>query len=269
MIARGINSSGRHLLTVASSVVILTLTGTPVGAQWVKVPPPAVPRTVDGKPSLSALAPRLPNGKPDLSGLWQGNGKYLRNLGADLEPEGVPFQPWAKALHDERKDGAHYLEDPPASCLPLGVPRLYHAPPPWRIVQTPGYLVIVYEVFNLWRQVFLDGREFASSEELTPTWLGYSTGKWDGDTLVVDSRGFNGKAWLDLQGKPTTDALHIVERFSRKDVGHMNMQITIDDPKAYTRPWTVSEEARLRLDTELLEFICGENNFFLDLPGKK
>ena len=123
-------------------------------------------------------------------------------------------------------------------------------------------MLIVYEAFNLWRQIFLDGRELA--EDFPSTWMGYSTGKWEGDTLVVDTRGFNGKTWLDQAGKPTTDALHVIERFRRKDFGHMDIQITIDDPKAYTKPWTVTEQARLMPDTELMEFICNENNLDLE-----
>jgi len=147
------------------------------------------------------------------------------------------------------------------------VPRINAAPPPWKLIQTPGFIVIIYEASTLWRQIFLDGRELA--EDFTPTWLGYSTGKWDGDTLVVDTRGFNGEAWLDQSGKPSTDALHVIERFRRKDLGHMDIQITIDDPKAYTKPWIVTEEVRLSTNTELLEFICNENNRDLEhLPGK-
>jgi hypothetical protein len=126
--------------------------------------------------------------------------------------------------------------------------------------------VFVHEAFNLWWQVFMDGREFAASNDVTPTWMGYSTGKWDGDTLVVDSRGFNGKVWLDQLGKPSTEALHVTMRFRRKDFGHMEMQFTIDDPKAYTKPWSVTVEATLATNTELLEFICLENE--KDTRGK-
>jgi hypothetical protein len=254
---------------MASSVAILCLTCAPVCAQWVRVPPAAVPRTPDGRADLSAPAPRLPDGHADLSGIWEPNGKYVQNLAADLKPGDVPFQPWAKALFDERKDGSHSREDQAAHCLPQGVPRIDAAPAPWKIVQTPRFIVILYEAFNLWRQIFLDGRELVNSEDVTPTWLGYSTGKWDGDTLVVDTRGFNGRVWLDQLGKPSTDALHVIERFRRKDFGHVEIQITIDDPKAYTRPWSVTEEVHLLTNTELLEFICNENNLDLEhLPGK-
>lgn len=257
----------RNLLGIASSIAILILMCAPVRAQWVKVPPAKIPRTPDGKPNLSAPVPRLPDGHVDLAGIWVPNGnRYALNLAADLKPGDVPYQPWAKALADERADGSHAREDPPANCLPPGVPRINASPNPWKIVQTPGFLVIVYETFNLWRQIFLDGRELG--EDFTPAWFGYSTGKWDGDTLVVDTRGFNGKVWLDQAGRPTTDALHVIERFRRRDFGHMDIQITIDDPKAYTKPWTVTEEFRLSTNTELLEYVCNENNRDLEhLPG--
>ena len=252
---------------MASSLAVLALVCAPLQAQWVKVPRTNIPRTPDGKPNLSAPVSRLPDGKPDLSGVWEPNSnKYVQDLAADLKPGDVPFQPWAKALFDERKTGAHSKEDQPANCLPQGVPRINAAPAPWKVVQTPGFIVVIYEAFNLWRQIFLDRREVA--EDAPPSWLGYSTGTWDGDTLVVDTRGFNGKAWIDQLGKPSTDALHVIERFHRKDFGHMDIQITIDDPKAYTKPWTVTEQMRLLPDTDLMEAICNENNRDLEhLPG--
>lgn len=257
----------KSVLRIASSMAIVVLMCVPVRGQWVKVPSAAIPRTPDGKPNLSAPAPRLPDGHPDLSGIWEVNNKYVRDLAADLKPGDVPFQPWAKALFDERKDGSHSKEDNAAHCLPPGTPRINAAPFPWKIVQKPGFIAILYEDFNLWRQVFLDGRELA--EDATPTWFGHSTGKWDGDTLVVDTKGFNGKAWIDQLGKPATEALHVIERFRRKDFGHMDIQITIDDPRAYTKPWTVTEPANLSPEIELMEFICNENNRDLEhLPGK-
>ena len=255
---------------IAFSITVLVLVCAPLQAQWVKVPPANVPRTPDGKPDLSAPPPQLPNGPPDLSGIWRPDNKYVgkpQNFAADLKVENVPFRPWAKALFDERKTGVHSKEDPSAQCLPQGVPRVDAAPGQWKLVQTPDFIVILYEAFGiLWRQIFLDGREVAA--DVTPTWLGYSTGKWHGDTLVVDTKGFNGKAWIDLLGKPSTEALHVIERFRRKDFGHMDIQITIDDAKAYTKPWTVTEHVRLLPDAELMEAICNENNRDLEhLPG--
>ena len=257
----------KRVFRIALSAALLILIGPPVRAQWIKVPVPNIPRTADGKPNLSAPAPRLPDGHPDLSGIWEQNGnRYTQNIAADLKPGEIPYQAWARALADERADGSHSKEDPPANCLPQGVPRAGASPPPWRIVQTPGYVVILYESHNQWRLIFLDGREL--SEDFIPAWLGYSTGKWEGDTLVVDTKGFNGKFWLDQLGKPATEALHVIERFRRKDFGHMDIQITIDDPKAYTKPWTVTEEVHLLTNTELMESICNENNLDVEhLPG--
>src|SRR5215471_12617522 len=164
------------------------LSGT-VLAQWTKVPSASIPLTPDGKPNLTAPAPRLPDGKPDLSGIWNPPGGFIRNLTPNTKVEDIPFQPWARALYDERAAGLHWKEEPDANCLPQGIPKILVAPAPWRIVQAPGsgYIVFVHEAFNLWWQVFLDRREFAPSDDITPTWMGYSTGKWDGDSLVVDS----------------------------------------------------------------------------------
>jgi hypothetical protein len=239
-------------------LALLALFSTTALAQWANIPPRQIPRTPDGQPNLSAPTPRLPDGKPDLSGIWTAPTGYLRNLARDLKDE-VPFQPWAKAIYDERAAGLHWKEEPDANCLPQGVPKVLLAPAPWRILQTPQVVFFVHEAFNLWWQAFLDGRQFVPHPDVTPTWHGYSTAKWDSDTLVVESGGFNGKVWLDQLGKPSTEALHVTTRFRRKDFGHMDLQITIDDPKAYTRPWTVTVEVGLLPATDLMEFICLEN----------
>ena len=264
-------ASGAMLGAVKSAgalVLAALVTSAPVLAQnWIKVPPPIVPRTADGKPNLQAPVPRTPDGKPDLTGPWSSkDNSFLRDIARGMPPDAVPFQPWAKELFDRRKDGSLSREDPDASCLPQGVPKVDAVAYPWKMLQTPGSVVVVYEAFNLWRQIFMDGRE--PSPDANPTWHGYSTGKWDGDTLVVETRGFNGKAWLDQLGRPTTDALHVTERFRRKDFGHMEIGITIDDPRAYTRPWSLTEEVGLVLGTDLMEFICNENSRDLEhLPG--
>jgi hypothetical protein len=256
-----IPTNRKYLPTATLILGALCLNAARLPAQWTKIP------GAGGKVNLSGPAPKTHDGKPDLSGIWEPSAnKYLRDIAADLKPDGVPFQPWAKAVFDQRADGSHSKEDPDANCLPQGVPKIDAAPAPWKIVQNPGFIVVVYEAFNLWRQIFLDGRQL--EKDVNPTWMGYSTGKWDGDTLIVDTRGFNGKTWLDQLGRPSTDALHVTERFRRKDFGHMNIQITVDDPKAYTRPWTVSEEVHLLPEAELLEFICNENNRDVGhLPG--
>ena len=183
--------------------------------------------------------------------------RYIRDLALDLGDDAVPYQPWARQLFDERKDGSHSREDPDAHCLPQGVPKLDFVSYPWKLIETPSAVVIVYETFTYWRQIFTDGREVDPNAK--PAWMGYSTGRWDGDTLVVETTGFNGKTWLDQLGLPQTESGRVTERFRRKDFGHLEIRVTIDDPKAYTKPWTVTQEAAMVLDTELLEFICNEN----------
>lgn len=238
---------------------ILTVAAVPAAAQWLHLPSKGIPRTQDGNPDLSAPAPRKQDGKPDLSGIWQGEQwqKYFLNLGADLKPGELPIQPWADALTKERMTGSHDSEFPFARCLPQGIPILDRSGFPFKIMQEPDVVAILYEVFGQFRQIFLDGRTLLADPN--PTWLGYSVGHWDGDTLVVDTSGFNGKTWLDVAGHPTTDALHIIEHFRRRDLGHLDIQITIDDPKAYTRPWAVMVRLQLDADTELLEYVCNEN----------
>jgi len=259
-------------MRVAFSIAVLVLASVPVYAQWTNAPPANIPRTPDGNPDLSAPAPRLLNAQPDLSGIWKPDNSYggkPANFAANLQVDDIPYQPWAKALLEERKTAVHEIEDSSALCLPQGMPRMIAAPGQWRLMQTRDYIAILYEAFGiLWRQIFLDGREVA--DDAQPTYLGYSTGKWDGDVLVVNSRGFNGEFWIDQQGKPVTDALQVTERYHRKDFGHMDVEITIDDPKAYTKPWTFMEHFRLLTDTELMEAICNENNIDVKhLPGAR
>ena len=249
------------------TILMLSLLATPALAQWIKVPELVVPRTSDGKPNLAGPAPRLPDGRPDLTGIWRPNDNtFVRDIAAHLKPEDVPYQPWAKALFDARKDGSYSNEDPDAHCLPQGVPKINSVQYPWKLIQTPNSIVIIYETFNYWRQIFTDGREM--DPDANPTWMGYSTGHWEGDTLVVHTRGFNGVTWLDQLGRPTTDRLHVIERFRRPDFGRLIMDITIDDPGAYTKPWTVSQQVYLRPEWEPFEFICNENNRDLQrMPG--
>ena len=191
----------RSVLGILRSIAVVVLICMPVYGQWVKVPTAGIPRGPDGKVNLSAPAPRSPDGHPDLSGIWEsGSAKYIQDIAADLKPGDVPFQPWAKALVDQRADGSHSGEDPFANCLPQGVPRVNASPPPWKVIQKSDVIVILYESANTWRQIFLDGRELGN--DYPPTFLGYSTGKWDGDTLVVDTRGFNGRHGWIRQASP-------------------------------------------------------------------
>ena len=232
-------------------------------AQWIPYKTPGIPRTVDGKPDLTAPAPHTADGKPDLSGVWRISGgfKYLLNLAADGVQ--VPFQPWAEKLYNERKAN-NGRDDPEARCLPQGTPKMTYLAYPQKFINAPGMLVILYEANNLFRQIFMDGRELP--KDPNPTWLGYSVGHWDEDSLVIDTNGLNDRMWIDTDGHPHTDALHVVERFHRTDFGHIDVQITIDDPGAYTKPWTVPLKMQLAADTELLEFVCIERDarHFLD-----
>jgi len=247
--------------SLRAAVVALGM-GASAQAQWWLNVPDKAPHNANGEVDLLAPVPHLQDGKPDLSGIWSpDSNRFTRDIAADIGADAVPYQPWAKKLADERATGAHSREDPDANCLPQGVPKISWVPAPWKLVQTPDLVVVVYEAFTLWRQIFMDGRRLADGSN--PTWLGYSTGRWEGDTLVVDSRGFNGKIWLDQLGKPSTEQLHIVERYRRADYGHMQVDITIDDPGAYTEPWHVTQQVHLLTGTELLEFICNENNIDL------
>jgi hypothetical protein len=239
----------------------------PADAQWRNLPAQGVPRTKDGKPDLNAPAPLKQDRKPDLTGIWQPVGtKYLVNIAADFKPGELPIQPWAEAITKERSTWVHSGEESDAKCLPPGVPKISATPNPFKIIQEPGLVVILYESFGLYRQIFMDGREL--QRDPNPTWLGYSTGKWEGDTLVVDTTGFNDKTWLDKIGHPVTEALHVTERFRRRDFGHLEIQTTIDDPKAFTKPWTVTEAAELLTNTELIESVCENEQDVKHMPGK-
>ena len=243
-----------------SLVLLACLAALPLGAQW-SYRDPNAPRTKDGKPDLTAPAPRTAFGMVDLSGIWQTDLRFNFNLAADLKADAVPMLPWGQALYQERQDNAG-KDDPEGFCMPAGVPRIGGVPFPQKIIQTPTVVVILYETRSTFRQIFLDRHTVVRDPQ--PTWMGYSTGKWEGDTLVVETTGFNDKTWLDDAGHPHSDALRVIERFRRPDFGHLLIEITIDDPKAYARPWTVTEQFLLDADTELIEYVCNENN--LDIP---
>ena len=187
--------------------------------------------------------------------------KLLLDLAADLKPGEVPFQPAAEALYKERID-TNGKDHPGVRCLPSGIPEKENIPDGLKVVQTPDVTVFLYESRTIYRQIFTDGRPFP--KDPTPTWMGYSVGRWEGDTLVVEARFQNGKTWLDMKGLPASDATRIVERFTRPTVGRINIDVTIDDPKSYTKPWNVKLAWRLVPDTDLIESICEENN--KDLP---
>jgi hypothetical protein len=215
---------------------------------------PHLPRTSDGKPILTAPAPRAADGKPDLSGIWRVvSDKYLSNLAADNVQ--VPFIPAAAALYKQRQDNSGNGR-PSDRCLPRGLPgALLVRDRPWKIVQTPGVILILYDESLHHRQIFLDGRGFP--EDPTPTWFGYSTAKWEGDSLVAETMGFNEETWIDDGGHPHSGEMHVIERFQRRTAGTLEVGITIDDPKSYTKPWTADVLFELLPDADLGEHVCG------------
>ena len=243
--------------TVVLAILLSTLT-TPVKAQWLNHLTPGIPRTADGKPNLKAPAPRTPDGKPDLSGLWNRvSPKYGANIAADLKPGDVP--PWAQALVQQRVEnlGRDHMT---VQCLPSG-PGYSTAQRYMKIVQTPALIVILEEDL-VYRQIYLDGRALETDPQ--PNWMGYSVGHWDGDTLVVDSNGFNDRTWLDTMGHPHTEALRTKERYRRSDFGHLELEVTLQDPTVYAKPWTVAISSLLAPDTELIEAVCNENHSSLE-----
>ncbi len=205
------------------------------------------------KAQPSGPTPRTADGKPDLTGIWTPDRTFIYDITSSLKPgEQLPIQPWALKLTKQRMS----KDDPEANCLPAGVPRM--APYPWKIMQTPKLIVFLFEGnIHTYRQIFLDGR--GHPKDLEPTWYGHSIGKWEGDTLVVDSVGFNDKFWFDFAGHPHTEKLHVIERYRRPDSAHLDYDVTIDDPGAYTNPFTMHGHSVLEKG-ELMEYICNENN---------
>lgn len=254
-------------------------------AQWLYYPTPGTPRTREGAPNLAAKVPRASNGKPDLSGVWHAAyappgdnerlfgdavsdfvvpgddprtfSKYFLNILADFKPEEAPMRPEAAALLRRHSQGGN-RESPSTRCAPQGIPRgdlgNYL---PFKMIQTPGVIVALYEESNTYRQIYTDGRNLPDDPQ--PAWMGYSVGHWEGDTLVVDSAGFNDQGWLDATGHPQSEDLRIRERFHRRDFGHMDLELTIDDPKIYTKPFTVKATEVLIPDSDVLEYVCTEN----------
>lgn len=268
---------------VFGPVALLLASSSPgLFAQWPAYPTPGVPKTADGKPDLTGPTPRTPDGKPDLSGIWRfvdspdarpgtpppagvkSPGIGLRvpglyqffDIGSTLK-DGLPFQPWAVELRS-RRVAENNKDNPDAHCLPIGLMQLNTHPEPRKIIQSPGVIVMLYEANAGVRQIFTDGRPLPG-KDADPWWYGYSSGKWDGDTLVVETTGFRDDVWLDVEGSPLTSSGKMIERFRRPNYGNMEIEITVDDPKAYTKPWTVKVNHRIMLDTDLIEFVCQEN----------
>ena len=273
-------------------ILVALLASTPLAAQWVKYPTPGVPRRADGKVDVSAPAPRLANGKPDLSGVWmtgepnmprsgglsspkeaasprqarssndeagdQTNiraSRQMANIGVDL-PGGLPYQPWLVPIVKKRTENLA-IDDPHIRCLPDNFLRAYGLPHLLKFVHTPNLLVMLNEVNAGYRQIFTDGRPLP--EDPTPAWQGYSSAKWSGDTLVIDTIGLRDDTWIDWNGSVLTEAAKVREQIRRPDFGHLEIQVTVDDPKAYTKPWTVTLNQRIVVDTDLIDEICLEN----------
>jgi hypothetical protein len=257
-------TTSTHVLRLAlTALAIVSAVPTSGSAQWEPYPWKNVPRTPDGKVDLNAPARRTADGHPDLSGFWVPTVavKHLLNLAADLKPGEVPLQPWAEAVYKERIE-TNGKDHPGVRCWPSGIPEKNNIPDGLKLVQTPDLTLFLHESRTIYRQIFTDGRPLPRDAQ--PTWMGYSVGKWEGDTFVVETIGQNGRTWLDMRGLPATEALRVIERFNRPTIGHIDIDVTIDDPKAYTKPWNVKLSWTLLPDTDLIESICEENN--KDLP---
>ena len=258
-------------LRTVVAVAIAGLCAEPlVSAQWLNYPTPGVPKTASGAPNLEAPTPRTADGKPDLSGMWEPDknqpcppigcfdavlAKHFLDIGWG-RPGGLPFQPWAAALVKARAQ-QNLIEDPGSNCQPLGIVKNHSMPFIKKIIQIPGLIVILNEREVTYRQIFTDGRPLPVDPQ--PSYNGYSTGRWEGNDLVVVSKGFRDGIWLDRAGSPITPDATITERFRRENYGHLDIDVTIDDPKAYTAPWTVTLNQFIVLNTEMIDYHCAEN----------
>jgi hypothetical protein len=263
-------------------LVLLVLLSAAVQAQWLNFPTPGTPRSLDGKPNLAAPVPRTADGKPDISGAWHvqptslaemkrifGDGvglssvpgmepdtisKYALNILLDFKPDEALLRPEAAEILRRRTPGSN----PADSCLPIGIPVNSLVSEPNKIVQSPRVIVIMYESDGTHRQIYTDGRGLPK-EFAQPSWLGYSVGRWEHDTLVVKTAGFNDKTWLDLSGHPHSEALRVLERYHRRDFGHLDVELTFDDAQMYTRPFTIKYTEQLLADSDIFEYFCNEN----------
>jgi hypothetical protein len=273
------------LLRTLGLVALVVLLGQPLAAQWPAHRTPGVPRLPDGAPDLDAPVPRTADGKPDLSGVWRAartpgfppiddpqppDGPPIATLGnvASRMPEDwLPMRPWAVELVRQRR-ADNSKDNPEANCLPMGIMQFHTQGYPRRFIQTPTLLAILYEAWHGYRQIYMDGRSLPPPDpDRQPSWYGYSAGRWDGDALVVESNGFRDDGWLDIPGHPLTRAATVTERFTRTSFGRMTIDVTIDDPQAYTRPFTVRVLQRIIVDQDMMEMICQENLKFYVSEG--
>jgi hypothetical protein len=265
---------------VVIAAVWPVLTAAPAAAQWVGYPTAGVPRKADGQVDMTAPAPRMADGRPDFSGIWISDrteegeepisdastlpsGRHMQNMGVDM-PEGLPYRPWLVPIVKERTENLA-IDDPHIRCLPDFFLRAYGLPHMLKFVHKPDLLVVLNEMNAGYRQVFTDGR--ALPEDPTPGWQGYSSAKWDGDTLVVDTIGVRDGTWIDWNGSVVTESAKIREEIRRPDFGHLEIRATVDDPQAYTKPWSVTLKQRIVVDAELIDEICLENEQFVERMG--
>jgi hypothetical protein len=260
--------------------LLFAVISTGARAQWLNYPTPGIPRTHDGKPKLTGPAPRAADGKPDLSGVWMHErvplaemkrlfgdnagatnvpgmeietlSKYGVNILVDFKPEDSPMRPEAAEIFRRRLKGGEVR----STCLPVGVPLGTLLSEPFKIVQSPRLIAVLFE--DTHRQIYTDGRALPK-EFAQPSWLGYSIGKWDRDILLVETGGFNDKTWLDVTGHPHSEALRIAERYHRRDFGHLDAEMTFDDPQMYTKPFTIKVTYELQGNSDIFEYFCDEN----------
>jgi hypothetical protein len=278
---------------IAATLAVAASLSPTLFAQWPRLMPPNVPKTADGKINFDAPAPKMPDGKPDLSGVWEtvpcqgcsvpvisglgsappqgrgappapppapprpqlGRGSVFGNIGGQIEG-GAPYQQWAADLVKKRMSD-NSKDNPDANCLPMGIMQLDSHPFPRKIIQTPSEVLIIYEGSGTTvREIFTDGRPLPAKQDVEPWWNGYSVGHWDGDALVIETIGFMDDGWLDVRGSPLTSEGKITERFRRTTYGNLELTVTIDDPKAYTKPFSAVIHNRLAPDLQLIEFVC-------------
>jgi len=264
--------------TRKSIMILAVATSLPVAAQWLNHPEPRTPRTTDGRPDLTAPVPRI-KGKVDLSGVWQAEptpvSEFMSVLGVDraavqvdlsditkhvinvfwgIKPEEEPLRPEGASILKQRERAP--ADRPMAHCLPIGIPAVMFTYA-FKIIQAPQEIVMLAETGDPSRQIYTDGRSLPEKPE--PAWMGYSVGRWEGDTLVVETTGFKEMSWLDLLGHPRSESMRITERYHRRDFGHMDLEITFNDAKYYTRPFTLKAGLRLNPDSDVLEYVCAEN----------
>ena len=268
----------RPIVAAGLAVLGSCFASVPLAAQWLNHATAGVPRKADGTVDMQAPAPRLADGHPDFSGIWTtaepnrkgpipdvasdgtdiGASRQMANIGVDL-PGGLPYQPWLIPIVKKRTENLA-IDDPHIRCLPDNFLRAYGLPHLLKFVHKPGLLVVLNEMNAGYRQVFTDARPLP--EDPTPAWQGYSSAKWSGDALVIDTTGLRDDTWIDWNGSVLTEKAKVREEMTRPDFGHLAVKVTVDDPKAYTKPWTVTLKQRIVVDAELIDEICLENEKF-------